>query len=224
MWRQMWGKLRRKGLRGSLRVLRERYLYRHWELLMLERDLAEPVRVPSRLAASWPAIILTADQLPVLQRYFAGYLPTVRDLLGREGMTGFAHLDREGQAACMALVSDRDYFDHHLYRCWVRLPVGCIYQFAGEVAVPYRTRGLPLLALARIWEHYRALGYQRTRALVNTNNRPALAMHARLGFRELGESVHTYCLLRCLHFSRNARYSDRRLPAVPQRAAAGAGV
>src|SRR5690606_17249551 len=74
-------------------------------------------------------------------RYFPAYLPTVTDLLKREGVTGFAHLDREGHAACMVWVSDRDYYDNHLYRCWVRVPHECIYQFAGEVAQPYRARG-----------------------------------------------------------------------------------
>ena len=46
MPQQLWEKLRRKGLRGSLRILRERFLYRHWVLLVLERELVTPLPLP----------------------------------------------------------------------------------------------------------------------------------------------------------------------------------
>lgn len=225
MPQQLWEKLRRKGLRGSLRILRERFLYRHWVLLVLERELVTPLPLPPRLVeANWPAVTVTARHLPTLRRYFPAYLPTVTDLLKREGVTGFAHLDREGHAACMVWVSDRDYYDNHLYRCWVRVPHECIYQFAGEVAPPYRARGLPLLVLDRVWAHYRDRGFTRTRALVSCSNPPALTMHTRLGFREIGESVHVYCLFGCLHLSRSERYAGRRLPAPRPRAVIGGAV
>src|SRR5690606_29852537 len=113
MPQQLWEKLRRKGLRDSLRILRERFLYRHWVLLVLERELVTPLPLPPRLVeANWPAVTVTARHLPTLRRYFPAYLPTVTDLLKREGVTGFAHLDREGHAACMVWVSDRDYYDN----------------------------------------------------------------------------------------------------------------
>lgn len=218
----LWDKLRRKGLRGSLRILRERFLYRHWALLVLERDLADPLPQLRRLdEASWPPTTLTAQQLPALRRHFSAYLPTINDLLKQKGVTGFANFDREGHAACMAWVSERDYYDRHLYRCWVRLPKGCIYQFAGEVARPYRSRGLPLVMMKAMWAHYRALGFTHSRALVSCSNPPALAIHVRLGFREIGESVHVYCLFGCLYLSRSERYAERRLPDPRQRAVMG---
>lgn len=209
-------KLQKKGLRGSLRMLCERYFYRHWELVILERDLSLPLPLQHRLG-SWPERRIDHALLPTLERYFVDYVPTIRDLLKTESAAGYAYMDHEGHAACIAWVSERDYYDAHLYRCWVRVPPDCIYQFAGEVAVPYRSRGLPLLVLERLWDRYRRLGFRVTRALVNTNNRPALLLHARLGFQEAGESIHTYCLFGCIHFSRRKTYLGKRLPSVRQR-------
>ena len=42
----IFAKVRRKGLRGSLRVFCERYFYYHWELVTVERPLDLPVRCP----------------------------------------------------------------------------------------------------------------------------------------------------------------------------------
>lgn len=203
-------RVRKKGVRDSLRVLRERYVYYHWELLTLERQLSLPA--PNRPRAErWPAVTIDHEVLPRLETYFSRYLPTIRDLLNRDGVRGNAHLDEHGDAVCIVWVSEGDYYDSHLYRCWVRLPPGCIYQFAGEVAPAYERVGIPILAVRLLWEEYLARGFHSTRALVDTRNQVALSTHVGIGFREVGESVHVYCLFRCLHFSRRQSYSEPRL-------------
>ena len=111
----------------------------------------------------------------------------------------------------MVWISERDYYDDQLYRCWMRIPPGCLYQFAGECAVPYRGSGVVILAQKLLWDEYRERGFKATRALVNVRNEPALKMHMRLGFQEVGESLHVYCLLRCLHFHRRRPYHQTRL-------------
>lgn len=47
--------------------------------------------------------------------------------------------------------------------------------------------------------------------MVNVRNEAALKMHMRMGFTEVGESIHVYCLLRCLHFHRRVPYHQPRL-------------
>lgn len=203
-------RVRKKGVRGSLRVLRERYVYYHWELLTLERQLDLPS--PGRPRAErWPVVTIDHDVLPRLEKYFSHYLPTIRDLLKRDGVRGNAHLDEHGDVVCIVWISEADYYDSHLYRCWVRLPPGCIYQFAGEVAPPYRRFGIAILAVRLLWEEYLAKGFHSVRALVDTRNQVALRAHMGIGFREMGESVHVYCLFGCVHFSRRQSYSTPRL-------------
>ncbi len=40
--RELLARVRKRGVRGSLHLLRERYIYYHWELLTIERDLSPP--------------------------------------------------------------------------------------------------------------------------------------------------------------------------------------
>lgn len=208
--RELLARACKRGLRGNLSLLRERMIYYHWELVTLERDL-RPLPINRPRAERWPAVVINHQTLPRLEKYFARYLPTIRDLLKRDGVHGSAHLNENGDAVCIVWISEYDYYDPHLYRCWVRLPQGCIYQFAGEVAPAYQRVGIPILAMQLLWAQYRARGFQSTRALVNTRNQVALSTHMGMGFREVGESTHVYCLFGCLHFSRRQIYSEPRL-------------
>ncbi|MDR1888044.1 MAG: hypothetical protein LBQ81_01440 [Zoogloeaceae bacterium] len=204
----LFGKIRRKGWRGTLRILCERFIYRRWELVMLERplDIAPPMRLS---AQRWRHTRISPETLPKLEKYFSRYLPAVRELLAR-GLRGDMFLNDEGDAIGMMWVSFQDYYDNHLYHCWVRLPPGCMYQFAGEIAPPWRGVGLPLLGMCIACEEFPQLGYHAVRSLVDTSNLPALTLHIRLGFREIGEVTHAYRLLRFLHFSRTRPYHEPR--------------
>ena len=202
-------KIRRKGLRGSLRVICERYFYYHWELVTVERPLAMPIRChisPSR----WPQVRITSVLLPAFEKYYPEHLPAIRGLLDK-GCHGSAHLDEDGNVIAMIWINERDYYDDQLYRCWINLPENCIYQFAGECAQPVRGAGIAVLAQKLIWDEYLARGYKSTRAVVNMRNLPALQMHTRTGFEEVGESIHIYCLFRRLHFHRRETYTQPRL-------------
>ncbi|MDR2365576.1 MAG: hypothetical protein LBD68_06955 [Zoogloeaceae bacterium] len=203
------GKIRRKGLRGVLRVLRERFVYRHWELLTLERSLDAPL--PKRLSAErWGRARIGRESLPKLEKYFSHYLPAAREFLDK-GMHGEMFTDADGNAVGILWVTDRDYYDDQLYHCWVRLPPGCLYQFAGEVAMPCRGVGLPLLGLRLACEDGpRLFGCHAIRSLVDARNLPALTTHIRLGFREVGEVTHAYRLFRYFHFSRACAYPSPR--------------
>ncbi|MFZ5960785.1 GNAT family N-acetyltransferase [Pseudomonas knackmussii] len=204
--------LQRRGLLGTLQLLLERVLFKHWELLGVERRLDKPLALPSDLQSP-PARQITAELLPAFERRFASYLPAIRAMLG-QNLLGLAHLDSRGDAFAMVWISEQDYFDAGHYRCWMRVPPGCIYQFAGAVAESYRGNGLALLGMQRVWEHYHAQGFHSTRAHVDVRNLPALCLHQRLGFRETGESLHVYRLFNCLYFNRRSRSREPRLAAL----------
>lgn len=202
-------KIRRKGLRDSFRVFRERYLYCHWELLTLERSLAQPLYCPIK-PERWPQVKITHDLLPAFEKHFRSQIPAISGLLDK-GCSGYAHLDEEGAVMMMAWIHERDYYDDQLYRCWIRIPAGAIYQFAGECAAPYRGTGAVLLLQKILWADYRARGFKLTRAIVDARNNPALKMHIRIGFEEVGEATHVYRVLRVLHFHRYTTYQQPRL-------------
>ncbi|WP_185267676.1 GNAT family N-acetyltransferase [Halopseudomonas xiamenensis] len=211
---QLFHKVRHKGLLGSLRVLMERLGFYRWELLLLERPLDLPQHKINR--ERWPMVSIDQALLPAFTCHFPHYKKAITELLTQD-IYGYALLDQDGNAIAMVWVSPQDYHDRQLYRCWIRLPEDAIYQFAGEVAPAYRGSGIVLNIQYPIWEHFRLQGKQRVQSLVNTRNIVALRMHTRLGFAEIGKSVHIYCLFGCLHFHRHRRYAGSYLDQLKTR-------
>jgi len=203
-------KIRNKGLWVSLQIFCEHYLYHHWELLTLERQLALPT--PSRALGAHRTLIehIERTHVPMLACYFSRYRRAVESLLD-QGLHGIGCCDDQGNIIAMMWISERDYYDDQLYHCWVRLPPHCIYQFAGEVALPHRGSEIALVVQHEAWDAYRQRGFTHTRALVNTRNQPALKMHVHLDFDEIGEAIHVYCLFGCLYYNHSAPYHEPRL-------------
>ncbi|MDR0673530.1 MAG: hypothetical protein LBF93_07705 [Zoogloeaceae bacterium] len=202
------GKIRRKGWRGVLRVLRERFIYQHWELLALERSLDLPL--PRRMSAQrWAHARISSENLPKLEKYFSRYLSAMRELL-KKGLRGEMFVDENGNAIGIMWMTDRDYYDNQLYHCKVRLPPGCVYLFAVEIAKPYRGIGLPLLCMRLVCEEFPRNGVHAVRSLVDARNLPALSMNIRLGFVEVGEVTHAYRLFHWFHFARTRAYPSPR--------------
>ena len=208
-------KIRRKGLMGTLRVLWARYIYRHDELIWMERALdVPPPHYPRKCI--WRKERITEAMLPAFDRYFARYKPALPTLI-RSDSIGEACLDDDGQVIGMAWFRTKDYYDDQTYHCWLRLPPGRIYQFAGEVAPPYRSTGMPVLLQRERWQAFLDEGFSHSRAVVNMNNSPALRMHVKFKLEEVGESIHLYCLFNCLKFHRYSRYDGKRLEHLNRR-------
>ncbi|MDR0735654.1 MAG: hypothetical protein LBF51_02275 [Zoogloeaceae bacterium] len=210
---ELLGKIRRKGWRGTLRVLCQRFIYRCQELLTVERSLEAPLS--KRLKAyRWEHVRIDEETLPKLEKHFAHYLPAARKLLAKEGVRGDAFADENGDAIGMVWMTNRDYYEP-LYRRWIRLPPGHMYQFAGEVAEPYRNTGVPLRYLRALCEQgHHELGCHVVRSLMDTRNLPALAMHMHMGFRETGEATHVYTLFGFLHFTHICAYREPRFSSL----------
>lgn len=207
--RSLLEKIRRKGLIGSARLLWARCIYRHDELIWMERalDLQAP-RFPRH--NPWRKEPITDALLPAFDRYFSLYKPGLPALIHSDSH-GEAFLDAEGEVIGMAWFRSSDYYDDQTYHCWLRLPPGRIYQFAGEVAPPYRGTGMPVLLQRERWKAFLEEGFSHTRAVVNMNNKPALQMHVKLGFEEVGESIHLYRLFGGLNFHSFRYYDGKRL-------------
>lgn len=201
-------KIKSKGLRGSLRALREKFLYRHLEMFMLERQLDLPM--PNRPSVEhWPLERIEYSTLPKMKAHFAHFIPHATRLL-EQSFYGHAHLDKEGNVACMGWIAERTFYDDY-YCCWVPLPEGCIFQFAGEVAKIYQKTGIVMLAERLLWKVFSDRGFKTLRTLIEVDNQPSLATATRLHFKEIGEIWHLYRLFGRIHFTRIERYDGLRL-------------
>ena len=81
-------RVHQKGLRATLRSAYKRYVFFHWELLWMERDLVSPV--PPHSLKPYPplrVVKITADNASAFARYFGDRVGTyvVRGVLKDEG-------------------------------------------------------------------------------------------------------------------------------------------
>lgn len=217
--RELFARVRRKGLLGSLRVLAERLGCYRWTLVLLERDLALPYQ--SRRNKDLRVVEITPALLPAVARQFNHYGDNLAALL-HDGQTGYALLTPTDEVIGMTWVAHRDYYDGQLYRCLVPVPSDCAYQFTGEIAPAYRRTGAVLILLERMWQEQRQKQRRRMRVLINRRNLPALKLHLGLDFQELGQEVEVFCLFGCLHYHRWNHYDASTLDHLrrPRRPAA----
>lgn len=206
-------RIRQKGLRRILATLWARYVYYHWELLWLQRDLLSPV--PVQRLREYPAcelVQVSENNVEAFSRYFPNQVQTLRELAG-EGHTGHMYLDAEGDAIAMIWGSTAHYHDRHYYGCTFALQPGEFFQFCGELSRPYLGTRLSVDAQLNLWAAKRALGCSRVVNVVAAHNLAALRLHQRMGYEEQGRVQHVYCLFGRWRLFRESRYSGTRLPA-----------
>ncbi|WP_052263978.1 hypothetical protein [Azotobacter chroococcum] len=191
--RDLAGKVKRKGLSGTLHHLCARYLYGQRHLLWMERDLAlEAPRLQRQHRWRYPPI--GRELLPAFERHFPQHRAVIGELLDQTGVQGLAALDDEGNVCAFVWYSDRDYYDRHYYRCWFPVTAPGVYLFAVEVAPGHRGSALILGGQ----EH--GCGQPAT----STPGRWSMrAMRARkllehLGFQPLGWQTRVFTLFGCL--------------------------
>lgn len=204
-------RIKRKGLRRTLATLWERYVFFHWELLWMERDLITPVgphslreHPPVRLA------VITEDNADAFARHFGDRVETMREL-AREGHTGHMYLDAAGDAVAFIWASTRDYHDRHYYGCTFPVAPGDFFEFGGEMIPAFFGSRLSVDAQVHLWNAMREQGCTRVVDVVETHNVPALKLHVRMGYHEQGRAVHVYGLFGRWKLFRHSQYSGSRL-------------
>ena len=86
-------RVHQKGLRATLRSAYKRYVFFHWELLWMERDLVSPVP-PHTLKPYAPLRVerITVHNVQGFAKHFGDRVETMRELAA-EGHTGLMFLD-----------------------------------------------------------------------------------------------------------------------------------
>lgn len=206
--------IRHKGLRSTLQTALHRYMFYHWELLWMERDLVSPVP-PHNLKPSGPtqAEQITVQNIHAFARYFGDRLETMRELLA-EGHTGIIHRDPEGHAVAFIWGCPRDYHDHHYYGCWFPVNSGEFFEFGGELTRAYWGTTLSVDLQLNLWKAMSKQGCDKVVDVCESHNIPALKLHLRMGYAEQGRVTHVYCLFGRWKFFRQSRYQGSRLAAL----------
>lgn len=218
--------IRQKGWRATAAKGWKRYVFFHWELLWMERDLVTPIP-PYKLRPYPPlkVVAITPENAVAFTRYFGDRVDTMAEL-AREGFTGQMHVDDAGDAVAFIWGADREYHDKHYYGCSFPVKAGEFFEFGGELSRAYWGTELSMDLQTELWKAMQAQGCNKVVDVCNSNNIPALKLHIRTGYREQGRVMNVYGLFGRWRFYRETRYSGSRLDALrkPERSTATASV
>ncbi|WP_312936101.1 GNAT family protein [Pseudomonas sp.] len=214
--------VKRKGLRGAFNGLIRRFVYRHEELLWMERDLVTPPP-PHQLKAYPPLRMerISVHNVQAFARHFGDRIQTMRDLAA-EGHTGLMWLDERDDCCVFIWASTRDYHDRHYYGCWFAVQPGEYFQFGGESARRYWGTQISTDAQLRMFQEMAAQGFVKVVDVCESHNIPALRLHLRMGYHEQGRVVHIHHLFGRWKLFRETRYSGSCLAPLRKAAAPSA--
>ena len=204
-------RVRQKGLGATLHSAFKHYVFYHWELLWMERDLVSAVP-PHNLRPHKPVrlVTITEDNAVAFARHFGDRVQTMAEL-AREGHTGHMYLDDADNAVAFIWGSKRDYLERHYYGCTFPVKEGEFFEFGGEMTPSYFGTRLSVDAQVNLWAAMQAQGCNKVVDVVETHNVPAMKLHLRMGYHEQGRVAHVYCLFGRWKFFRETTYSGSRL-------------
>ncbi|MBK4997775.1 N-acetyltransferase [Pseudomonas sp. S31] len=204
-------RIKRKGLRNTFNAAFKRFVFYHWELVWMERDLVSPVP-PHRLKPYPPLRVeaITVNNVKAFARHFGDRVETMRELAA-EGHTGLMFLDDAGDVVAFIWGSARHYHDRHFYGCWFPVGPGEFFEFGGELTRKYWGTELSVDLQLALWKAMAAQGCTKVVDVCEQHNIPALKLHLRMGYQEQGRIMNVYCLFGRWKFFRESRYSDSRL-------------
>lgn len=206
--------IKRKGLRATIRVVWRRYVFVHWELLWMKRDLVSPV--PPHQLKPYPPLrmkTITVHNAAAFARHFGDRVSTMEELAA-EGYTGHMYLDGNGDAVAFIWGSTRAYQDRHFYGCTFPVKKGEFFEFGGELARAYWGTTLSVDLQLQLWKAMRTQGCNTVVDVCDAHNIPAMRLHLRMGYQEQGRIQHVYRLFGRWRFFRETRYSGTRLDAL----------
>ena len=214
-------RIHQKGLGATLKSAFKHYVFFHWELLWMERDLVSPVP-PHTLKPYAPLRVetITVHNVQCFARHFGDRVDTMRELAA-EGHTGLMFLNDDNDAVAFIWGSLRHYHDRHYYGCWFPVEPGEFFEFGGELARPYWGTSLSVDLQLALWQAMAEQGCDKVVDVCETHNIPALKLHLRMGYKEQGRVMHVYGLFGRWKFFRETRYSGSRLDALRKPASSG---
>lgn len=201
--------LEEEGVTGLLRKVVRRYVFKKQRFVCLNYDLTAPMKVykPSK---RWDIREVIVEDLVKTEKYLSKYTENYYELL-EAGCKAFGGFDKEsGDIIAIVCFADKDFYDKHYLKCLFPVGPRQIYQFAGELALPFRGRPISIQILKAAWNYFEGKGKTETYASVDIDNITAVRYHFHLGFKEMGEVITSYTLFGVKWNSRS-RYAGEML-------------
>lgn len=194
-------------MKQALKRLIKFFILRRYTLVLLERDLSLPVR-RYKESKRWHIRLLTEADLPRCQTHFSHQRAYYKEQL-QTGNTCFVALDSQtGDVIGAVWHTPEDYpdsFNHFTFN----VAPHQVFQFAGEIAAPFRNTQVSAEALALAWQHHRDKGKTHAITAVDSTNTASLRIMFHLGMKETGEQIYFYRWLG-MRFTRTAHYKGER--------------
>lgn len=194
-------------MKQTLKRLIKFFIFRRYTLVLLERDLALPVRCYKE-SKRWHIRLLTEDDLPRCQTHFSHQGAYYKEQL-QKGNTCFIALNNQtGDVIGVVWHTPEDYADSFNHFTFKVAPHQ-VFQFAGEVAAPFRNTQVSAEALAIAWQYHRDKGKTHAITAVDSTNTASLRILFHLGMEETGEQIHFYRWLG-IRAARKSAYQGER--------------
>lgn len=196
------------GVSGLIQKAFRKLVYKRTNIILLELDLSKP-RKKYRKSSLWESRGFTSADLTACKTHFESQI-TVFDEFLSLGYHGFGSFcTKTGDLIAILWFTQKDYYDKHYYRNTFLVKPGQVFQFAAEVAVPFRNKHVSAELSGLGWDSMQAIGAQSSYCSVDQNNTPSLRIQFHLGFEEIGEVVQMHELFKFRWFTKELYQENR---------------
>ena len=182
-------------------------LYRPYTLVVIERELDAPVR-SYKTSKRWEIRQMIEADLPRCQTYLSHQMVFFSELF-KTNCKGFVAVEHStGDIIAVAWFAPEDFYDSY-HRYTFKVNSHEVFQFAGEVAEPFRKTPLAVQVQNMAWKYWSAQGKKMLTSNIESDNSASFRMAFHVGWRETGTLI---CLQRWLglQFSRVVHYEGER--------------
>lgn len=196
------------GFSGLLQKAFSKFVYKKTNIVLLELDLNKP-RKNYRGSKLWTSRRFAAADLAACKAHFDSQTQAFEEFLdiGYHGFGSFC--TTTGDLVAIIWFTDKDYYDKHYYRTTFPTKPGQVFQFAAEVALPFRNKHVSAELSNLGWKEMHAQGAQSSYCSVDQTNTPSLRIQFHLGFEEIGEIIEMHELFKFRWFTK-VRYEENR--------------
>lgn len=194
-------------MKQTLKRLIKFFIFRRYTLVILERDLALPV-LRYKESKRWYTRLLTEDDLPRCQTHFSHQYAYFKKQL-QAGNTCFAALDKQNDDVIGVVWHTPNDYQDSFHHFTFNVAPHQVFQFAGEIAAPFRNTQISAEALALAWQYHRDRGKTHAITAVDSSNIASLRTLFHLGTEETGEQIHFYRWLG-IRATRKSAYQGER--------------
>ena len=200
--------MKRLGPVGLVGKVFSKFIYRKTDIVLLELDFNKPQKKYKK-STLWESRQLTEDDLPACKKYFSNQVNIFQEFLdlGYYSYAGFC--TKTGDVIAIIWFADKEYYDKYYYEYSFPVKTGQVFQFAAEVAKPFRNKHVSVEISQLGWSEMQKKGINSSYCTVNESNTPSLRIQFHMGFEEIGTMLTMHELFKFKWFTQE-NYNNTR--------------